>query len=109
MLYIYLKSYNVNLLNEFSKWFLSKNDKKIVKGPIKLPSKHFLYTTIRSPHVYSLSRDQYGLSIHRQLFLLKPSLDYRTNTYMEDFALIESCFLKSIPAGISLKLSFKNK
>lgn len=108
MLYIYLKSYNINLLNSFCKNILPKLPVN-VKGPIFLPKKRNKYTVIRSPHVYSLSREHFETSIFRRVFIFKYKFNFLQDS--QNLLNIESFrknFLKKIPIGISLKLSFKS-
>lgn len=108
MFYIYLKSYNVSLLNQFCKKFLTNKLKRLVKGPINLPKKSYLYTSIRSPHVYSLSREQFGLSVYRRLIILKSPFNFTRNFSSSDFIILEKNLLKYLPSGVSLKILFKN-
>lgn len=65
MLYIYLKSYNFNSLNHFSKFIrqfllnFSFNLKSFVNLPLVVKK----YTVNRSPHVFSKSKEQFELRI----------------------------------------------
>jgi len=115
MLYIYLKSYDIDLLNYFIKEILLKNkkftkffDKIVLKGPINLPKKTKKYTVIRSPHVYSLSREQFEVSTFRRLLVLKTKksnfLENNKTSYLLSFYQV---FIKNLPFGISIKLIVK--
>src|SRR5574343_535168 len=38
-----------------------------ISGPVPLPTKREIYTTLRSPHVDKKSREQFDLSTHKRL------------------------------------------
>jgi len=107
MLYITLKSYNVNLLNQFCQKELLKVFPE-VKGPISLPLEKKLYTVIRSSHVYSLSREQFEVCTHRRGFVLKKNYNFlKSQEKLRKISKFRKKLLKKIPVGISLKLSIK--
>jgi small subunit ribosomal protein S10 len=117
MIYIYLKSYNIRLLNLFIKKFLSYErtflnslDKIVVKGPINLPKKIKKYTVIRSPHVYSLSREQFETITHRRLIVLKNEktsiLNLNSRLKLHDF--YRRALYRHLPIGISIKIFIKD-
>ncbi|WXB47372.1 MAG: 30S ribosomal protein S10 [Candidatus Shikimatogenerans sp. Tmey] len=68
-------SYNFILFNLFiNKIFkIVKNYQGIVIGPIFLPTKKKIFTILRSPHVHKRSREQFILSIHKRLLIIKNS------------------------------------
>jgi len=75
MLVISLKSYDQNLLNQFCEKIrkqpgFGKIGGSNLQGPIFLPKKKKLYTVIRSSHVYSLSREQFEVCVHRRAFTI---------------------------------------
>ena len=108
MVYITLKSYDINLLNTFCKEILNINKSFDIKGPISLPKNKKLYTTIRSSHIYSLSREQFECSTYSRVFVLANSFNFLKNkkNYV-DFLDNYEAFIKKIPVGISLKLKVK--
>jgi ribosomal protein S10 len=139
MLYLYLTSYNNNLLEKFCENIFSQkinHFEKNLKGPITLPTKKNLYTVIRSPHIYSLSREQFELSTFRKLIILKRH-SYSSNCFLEvtkqktkleffadfyyslvpgyvkeeviDWEFLIKKFIKQVPVGISLKVSYLDK
>jgi ribosomal protein S10 len=108
MLYVYLKSYNIDLLNHFCKNILFRSALN-VKGPIFLPKKIFLYTVIRSPHVYSLSREQFEVCTFRRVFIFKNQFNFlKGSSNLLYLKAVYKALLKSVPVSISLKLSFKD-
>lgn len=108
MLYISLKSYNVHLLNQFCKEIFPRPYSN-VKGPIFLPNKKKLYTVIRSPHVNSLSREQFEICVYRRIFLIKNNCNFFNNKIrLRNIKKFKKSLLEKVPSGISLKLSFKN-
>lgn len=129
MLYIYLKSHDVKLLDTFCNSFFFKKRKNLfqIKGPIFLPKKRNIYTVIRSPHVYSLSREHFEISTFRRLFIInlnkfdKKELNkfdqfffiwlhlFPTENSLHKEALLSfrQTLIKHLPVGISLKFNFK--
>jgi small subunit ribosomal protein S10 len=117
MIYVYLKSYNIRLLNLFIKkflfherTFLNPSDKITVKGPINLPKKIKKYTVIRSPHVYSLSREQFEIITHRRLIVLKNEknsmLSLKSRLKLYDF--YRKGLYRYLPIGVSIKILIKD-
>lgn len=120
-LYVYLKSYNKNLLEKFCKKAYIRTG-SLGKGPIRLPRKKKIYTVIRSPHVHSLSREQFEVVTYRRLFVFKfQHFSFsRSIYYMENIipdpvinfntrcSLIYKFFSKVTPVGVNLKIKFKN-
>ena len=39
----------------------------LVRGPIPLPTEINKYTTLRSPHIYKTSRDQFEIRVHKRV------------------------------------------
>lgn len=110
MLFISLKSYDLNLLNQFCEKIININKRlsSSIKGPIFLPKKSKLYTVIRSSHVYSLSREQFEVYTYRRVFVLQKDFNFiKTFTKLSSFYRFYKKFLKTIPVGVSVKLSFK--
>lgn len=111
-MYIYLKSYNSNLLNQFCSNFVKKNKYLFslmrpnipflsyffrLKGPIFLPTKRKNYVVIRSPHVYSLSRERFSVCVYRRLFVFER---------VYNFLLVSSFFDKFLHEKESLLYDF---
>ena len=64
---------------------------------VKLPTKKRLFTVLKSPFVNKKSREQFGISTHRRLVILK-----KVDLFMF------SHFLKGISCkGVSFKITFK--
>jgi ribosomal protein S10 len=106
MLYVHLKSYNIDLLNHFCKNILFKSSFN-VKGPIFLPKKKYIYSVIRSPHVYSLSREQFEVCTFRRVFIFKNKFNFLKGTKLFYLKSVYRNLSKKVPISISLKLSFK--
>lgn len=115
MIYIYLKSYNINLLNHFCNDILPILGLN-KKGPIFLPKENKKYTVIRSPHVNSLSREEFKVYIFRRSFIVKRKRivkkrginSLQQNIVKDNLNFIRKKILKRLPAGISVRLSFKS-
>jgi small subunit ribosomal protein S10 len=130
MLYVYVKSYNLKLLDSFCQEFLNLNIPVFnffnLRGPVFLPRKSKTFTTIRSPHVNSLSREHFTFYVYRRVFIFKPnynfvSLDKRVNmvfhrinyildqeeTCIKDFFSFKKFLIENLPVGISLKFKIK--
>ena len=130
MLYIYLKSYNISLLNNFcDRFFLRKiKERYCIKGPIFLPNKKKIYTVIRSPHVYSLSRERFEMITYQQVFtvnlnsIFKKEFPFALRKIHHAFyewapylllkgqpkiLLFQKLLKKKVPSGISIKFSLK--
>jgi len=134
-LQIQLKSYNNQLLSNFcNKFFLSELARFSVffrvRGPISLPKKKSVYTVIRSPHVYSLSRERFSMNTYRRLVVYRLDHNYvlqdesdprnaRLYDYFDhffnegrfirrDLRTLKQNVLKKLPVGISVKFIFKD-
>jgi len=102
-----------------------------MKGPIPLPTKKKNFSIIRSPHVYNLSKERFFMRVHRRLFIINVDTNFnlinsnrKNYTFKDrfyglwigffkrslfyDLKFITRKFARSIPAGISLKISLKN-
>ena len=115
MIYILLKSYNDKLLKKWCKKIKKQKKFKGLVGPIFLPKKKKRYVVSRSPHVFSLSREQFEICTHRRLFILKKNLYFIASKYSYKrkkkfplfFSKIYKKLAQKIPVGISLKISVK--
>lgn len=114
MLYIRLKAYDHLLLENTCKEILSRLNKLACKGPIYLPKKKKFYTVIRSSHIYSLSREQFGLQIHNRVLVIRFFNNFFKLTNFRKVLLKKKVINKIIknlliytPPGISLKIIFK--
>ena len=113
MIYILLKSYNDKLLKKWCKKIKKQKKFKGLVGPIFLPKKKKRYVVSRSPHVFSLSREQFEICTYRRLLILKKNLYFINSRYnrKKKFPLFFSKFYKKLarkfPVGISLKVSVK--
>jgi len=129
MLYIHLKSHNVKLLDKFCKSFFFKQRKKVfqIKGPIFLPKKKDIYTVIRSPHVYSLSREHFEITTFKRLFIINLNqfdrkelnrfeklilvwlhlMPTKNSFHKELLLTFRQALVRQLPTGINLKLDYK--
>ena len=132
--HVQLKSYNNKLLQNFCLKFFSSELARFsvffrLRGPISLPKKKNIYTVIRSPHVYSLSRERFSVHTYRRLvvyrldhnFVLQNNLDSANEelyapyndffgeqcTIKKGFRVLRKNLLKKLPVGVSAKFIFK--
>lgn len=114
MLYISIKSTDSDLLNYFCENFLSTfKEKSLIKGPIFLPKKKKIYRVIRSSHVFSISKEEFGIIIYKRVLFFKEPFSYFSNSsglVFKNTKLneLKNILIKNVPSGISLKLSFKD-
>ncbi|MBF0215384.1 MAG: 30S ribosomal protein S10 [Candidatus Omnitrophica bacterium] len=65
-----------------------------IVGPIPLPTKHEIFTVLRSPHVDKKSREQFELKTHkRMLDILEPTVKT-----------IDSLRKLDLPAGVDVEI-----
>ena len=130
MLYIYLKSYDINLLNNFcnSSFFNYIKGRYGVVGPIFLPKKQKIYKLTRSPHVNNRSKEGFEMIVYKQIFVINlytifkrefplylRKVHYAFYEWVPQLLLkgqpnllgFQKLLKRKIPAGISLKFSFK--
>lgn len=93
---IKLKSYDHRILDEASKEItgIIKETGSKVSGPIPLPTKRTLFSTIRSPFIYKKSQEQFELRIHKRLIEVKEP----TKETLEALTRI------TLPAGVDVEI-----
>ena len=66
---IKLKSFDHRLIDKSTQEIVmaAKKTGATIVGPIPLPTKHELFTVLRSPHVNKKSREQFELRTHKRL------------------------------------------
>lgn len=117
MLYITIKSTDIDLLNYFCKKILRilKNTHYRLNGPIALPKKKKIYSVIRSSHVFSISKEEFGIIIYKRVFIFKVPFSFFSKklTYLFfnniKLVILKKKIMELIPSGISLKFTFKDK
>jgi len=93
---IKLKSYDHNLIDKSAERIVRtvKQTGAVVSGPIPLPTKHSVYTVLRSPHVDKKSREQFETRIHKRL------IDIFSSTQKT----IDSLMKLELPAGVDVEV-----
>ena len=93
---IKLKSYDHNLIDKSAERIVRtvKQTGAIVAGPIPLPTRHSVYTVLRSPHVDKKSREQFETRIHKRL------IDIFSSTQKT----IDSLMKLELPAGVDVEV-----
>jgi len=93
---IKLKSYDHNLIDKSAERIVRtvKQTGAIVSGPIPLPTRHSVYTVLRSPHVDKKSREQFETRIHKRL------IDIFSSTQKT----IDSLMKLELPAGVDVEV-----
>ena len=66
---IRLKAYDHNLIDKSTDKIIrtARATGAVISGPVPLPTKHSVYTVLRSPHVDKKSREQFETRIHKRL------------------------------------------
>lgn len=75
---IKLKSFDHRLIDKSTQEIVmaAKKTGANIVGPIPLPTRHELYTVLRSPHVNKKSREQFELRTHMRLMdIVNPNPD----------------------------------
>jgi len=93
---IKLKSYDHTLIDKSAEKIIKtvKSTGAIVSGPIPLPTKHTLYTVLRSPNVDKKSREQFEMRSHKRLIDILNSSN-RT---------VDSLMKLELPAGVDVEI-----
>ncbi len=93
---ISLRAYDHILLDKSTEKIVktAKSTGAIISGPIPLPSKRSIYTTLRSPHVNKKSREQFQTKIHKRL------IDILNSTPKT----VESLMKLDLPAGVVIEI-----
>ena len=93
---ISLRAYDHILLDKSTEKIVktAKSTGAIISGPIPLPSKHSIYTILRSPHVNKKSREQFQTKIHKRL------IDILNSTPKT----VESLMKLDLPAGVDIEI-----
>ncbi len=66
---IRLKAYDHNLIDKSTDKIIrtARATGAVISGPVPIPTKHSVYTVLRSPHVDKKSREQFETRIHKRL------------------------------------------
>jgi len=93
---IKLKSYDHNLIDKSAERIVRtvKQTGAVVSGPIPLPTRHSVYTVLRSPHVDKKSREQFESRIHKRL------IDILSSTQKT----IDALMRLELPAGVDVEV-----
>jgi len=93
---IKLKSYDHTLIDKSAEKIIKtvKSTGAIVSGPIPLPTKHTLYTVLRSPNVDKKSREQFEMRSHKRLIDIMNSSNKT----------IDSLMKLELPAGVDVEI-----
>jgi small subunit ribosomal protein S10 len=93
---IKLKAYDHHLIDKSSEKIITtaKATGALISGPIPLPTKHSVYTVLRSPHVDKKSREQFEMRIHKRLI----DIHNATNKTIDQLMKLE------LPAGVDIEI-----
>jgi len=93
---IKLKSYDHTLIDKSAEKIIKtvKSTGAIVSGPIPLPTKHTLYTVLRSPNVDKKSREQFEMRSHKRLIDILNSSNKTVDSLMK----------LDLPAGVDVEI-----
>ncbi len=93
---IKLKSYDHTLIDKSAEKIIKtvKSTGAIVSGPIPLPTKHTLYTVLRSPNVDKKSREQFEMRSHKRLIDILNSSNKTVDSLMK----------LELPAGVDVEI-----
>jgi small subunit ribosomal protein S10 len=93
---IKLKSYDHVLIDKSAEKIIKtvKSTGAIVSGPIPLPTKHTLYTVLRSPNVDKKSREQFEMRSHKRLIDILNSSNKTVDSLMK----------LELPAGVDVEI-----
>jgi len=93
---IKLKAFDHRLLDHSVREIIEIAKKTGVKinGPVPLPTRHEIYTVLRSPHVNKKSREQFEIKAHKRLIdIVGPTA--RT---------VDALSKLSLPAGVEVEM-----
>jgi small subunit ribosomal protein S10 len=93
---IKLKAYDHQLIDKSADKIIStaKTTGALVSGPIPLPTKHSLFTVLKSPHVDKKSREQFEVRVHKRLI----DIHNATNKTIDQLMKLE------LPAGVDIEI-----
>jgi small subunit ribosomal protein S10 len=93
---IKLKAYDHQLIDKSSEKIITtaKTTGALVSGPIPLPTKHSLFTVLKSPHVDKKSREQFEVRVHKRLI----DIHNATNKTIDQLMKLE------LPAGVDIEI-----
>ncbi len=93
---IKLKAYDHHLIDKSAEKIITtaKTTGALISGPIPLPTKHSLFTVLRSPHVDKKSREQFEVRVHKRLI----DIHNATNKTIDQLMKLE------LPAGVDIEI-----
>jgi len=93
---IKLKAYDHRILDQSAKDIVevAKRTGAQVSGPVPLPTKHTLFTVLRSPHIDKKSREQFELRVHKRLVEI-------SNATAE---MVDALMKLEVPAGVEVEI-----
>jgi small subunit ribosomal protein S10 len=93
---IKLKAYDHRILDQSAKDIVdvARRTGAQVAGPVPLPTRHSLYTVLRSPHVDKKSREQFELRIHKRLIEISNATGEMVDALMK----------LEVPAGVEVEI-----
>ncbi|MFH0732087.1 MAG: 30S ribosomal protein S10 [Candidatus Omnitrophota bacterium] len=93
---IRLRAYDHRILDQSAMEIVetAKKTGAKVSGPIPLPTKHEVYTVLRSPHIDKKSREQFQMKIHKRLLSI---IDPTAKT-------IDALKRLDLPAGVDVDI-----
>ncbi|CAT04820.1 30S ribosomal protein S10 [Mesomycoplasma conjunctivae] len=96
---IRLKSYDHRQVDAASKKLilLARELDVQTRGPVPLPTKHEVFTILRSVHINKKSREQFGSRTHKRLVILEINPSNQK-------AVIDKINRTQLPAGVGLEI-----
>ena len=93
---ISLKAYDHNLLDKSTARIVqtAKSTGAVIAGPIPLPTKRFIVTVLRSPHVNKKSREQFQTKIHKRL----------VDIHNSSAKTVDALMKLDLPAGVDIEI-----
>ncbi len=93
---IKLKSYDHNLVDKSAAKIVKtvKQSGAVVSGPIPLPTKHKIFTVLKSPHVNKRAREQYKLSSYKRLL----------DIYSSSSNTVDALMKLELPSGVDVEI-----
>ena len=93
---IKLKSYDHNLVDKSAEKIVKtvKATGAVISGPVPLPTHKRIFTVLRSPHVYSKSREQFELSNYKRLI----------DIYSTSSKTVDALMRLELPSGVEVEI-----
>ena len=97
---IKLKAYEHNLIDQSSERIVetAKRTGAKVSGPIPLPTENEIVTSLRAPHKYKDSREQFEMRTHKRLI----------DIHNPNPRTVDAMMKLDLPAGVEIEIKLNN-